>query len=80
MIHYSYTQHISGRDSSLHTIGDSALNVLAPALVHEGTAQIWAHVAPKLALGTLWGASVCVCLLSEMLLLKGETSNMSLCL
>lgn len=36
MIRYSYTQHVSGRDFLLSAPGDGALNVLAPALVHEG--------------------------------------------
>ena len=43
-------------------------------------AQIWAHVALRLDLGTVWSACVCVCLLSEVSLLEGETSNVSLCL
>lgn len=41
-------------------------------------ARIWAHVAPKLELGTVWSASVWVCLLSEALFVEGDSSNITL--
>lgn len=44
-------------------------------------AHIWAHVAPKLELGTVWSASVCVSAFSlRCHSWKGKTSNLSLCL
>lgn len=65
----------------LRAIGDSALNVLAPALAHEGTGTDLGPRSSQMRIGScvecLCG---CVCLLSEVSLLEGETSNTSLCL
>lgn len=79
MIHYSYTQHISGRD--LHAIRDSALIGLAPALVHEGIGTYLGPRSPQIRIRCCMECfCVCVCLLSEASFLEGETSNLSLCL
>lgn len=65
----------------LHVIGDSALNVLAPAPVHEGIGtDLGPHssqIRIRCCVACLY---VCICLLSKVLLLEGNISNVSQCL
>lgn len=65
----------------LHAIRDSALIVLAPALVHEGTGTYLGPRSPQIRIRhCMEYLCVSVCLLSEASFLEGETSNVSLCL
>lgn len=63
----------------LLAVRDSALTVLAPAFVHEGTGTDLGPRSPKLELGTVWSASVWVCFRSKGLFMEGKSSNVLLC-
>lgn len=81
MIHYSYTQHIFGRGSLLRSIGDSALDVLAPALVHEGTGTVLGPRSSEIRI-RFCVECLCVCLppLSGVALGRGDFKSVPLCL